>query len=81
MRKELMRRVERVVKAGIGYRSASEFIAEAVRLRLAEVEPLLEKLPRPQPAPPAGVSAEQRGAIPGDEPGSSRVKSEGGGEE
>ena len=38
LKKPLVDRIKKVIKAGIGYRSINEFVAEAVRLRLEEVE-------------------------------------------
>jgi len=43
IREELLERVRRVVNARIGYRSMAEFVSEAVRLRLDQVEPKIEK--------------------------------------
>ena len=38
LKKDLANRVKRVVNSGIGYRSLSDFVSEAVRLRLEEIE-------------------------------------------
>jgi len=46
LKREVFERVRRVVLSGIGYRSVSEFVTEAVLKRLEEVEPLVEKLER-----------------------------------
>jgi len=71
VREELYFRARRVVEAGIGYRSVSDFTADALRRRLEEVEPLLEKLPKAPARPPAGVRAEQGGRVGGMSPASS----------
>jgi len=68
LRKDLVERVRKVVNSGMGYRSIADFVAEATRRRLEEVEPLLEKLPKASARPLAEVNAEQRGSTRGDEP-------------
>ena len=71
----LLMRVRRVVEAGIGYRNVTEFVNDAVRRRLEEVEAFygLTKAPA---RPPAGVDAEQGGPIGGMSPASSGEKIE-----
>jgi Arc/MetJ-type ribon-helix-helix transcriptional regulator len=68
LRKDLVERVRKVVNSGIGYRSIADFVAEATRCRLEEVEPLLEKLPKAPAKLPAGVYAEPGGPTRGHEP-------------
>jgi len=60
LRKDLVERVRKVVNSGMGYRSIADFVAEATRRRLEEVEPLLEKLPKASARLPAEANAEQR---------------------
>jgi len=38
VREELLKRVKKIVEARIGYRSMSEFINEAIRIRLEQIE-------------------------------------------
>jgi Arc/MetJ-type ribon-helix-helix transcriptional regulator len=52
LKEELHERVRRLVDAGLGYRSLSEFIEDAVRRRVEELERLYTALP-PAPKPPA----------------------------
>lgn len=74
LKEELHERVRRLVDAGLGYRSLSEFIEDAVRRRVEELERLYNYLP-PKPAarPPAAASGEggareQRRPTRGNEP-------------
>ncbi len=43
LKEDLIQRVVRVVKANIGYRSIADFIREAIRLRLEQLEPLIKE--------------------------------------
>ena len=67
VRAELAERVRRIVQADIGYRSLAEFVNDAVRRRLEELEALygLAKAPA---RPPAGVDAERGGPTGGMSP-------------
>ena len=75
LKEELHERVRRLVDAGLGYRSLSEFIEDAVRRRVEQLEQLYAALP-PAPQPPArppvgggeGALNEQRRRTRGDEP-------------
>ena len=44
LRKELVERVRIIVKKGIGYRSIADFVSEAVRIRLEQLEPFLNNM-------------------------------------
>lgn len=68
LKRELAVRVRRVVEANLGYRSVAEFVNDAVRRRLEEMEPFLEKLSKAPARLPAGACAEQGEPIRGDEP-------------
>ena len=67
VRKELAERAKRIVEAGVGYRSFSELLNDALRRRLEELEALygLAKAPA---RPPAGVDAERGGPTGGMSP-------------
>jgi len=43
LKEDLVKRIKHIVDASIGYRSIADFVREAVRLRLDQIEPLLEK--------------------------------------
>ena len=78
LRAELAERVRRIVQADIGYRSLAEFVNDAVRRRLEELEALygLAKAPA---KPPAGADAEQRGPTGGMSPDLEKREGGGGG--
>ena len=67
LQRGLLERARRVVEAGIGYRNVTEFVNDAVRRRLEEVEALYN-LPKAPARPPAGVDAEQGGPTGGMSP-------------
>ena len=75
VRRELAERAERIVKAGVGYRSFSELLNDALRRRLEEIEALynLTKAPAVRPA---GAYAEQGAPIGEMSPASSGEKIE-----
>ena len=80
LRSELTERVRKVVDAGIGYRSIADFVAEATRRYLAEIEPLLEKLAgsKAPSRPPAGGGCGAEGADSGGMSPGARGGKEGG---
>ena len=53
VKKTLYERAKRVVATGLGYRSVSDLVAEALRLRLEELERLYRLTPKPEARPPA----------------------------
>jgi hypothetical protein len=78
VRRELAERAERIVKAGVGYRSFSELLNDALRRRLEELETIygFAKAPAMRPA---GAYAEQEAPIGGMSPASTGEKIERGG--
>ncbi len=67
IRSDLANRVKRVVNSGIGYRSLSDFVSEAVRLRLEEIENHLGRTYPPVVARGRGDEVGKRADL-GDEP-------------
>ncbi|MCD6562674.1 MAG: hypothetical protein J7K23_02005 [Thermoproteales archaeon] len=43
VRIELILRIKELIKRNIGYRSISEFVNESIRLRLEQLQPLIER--------------------------------------
>ena len=78
VRRELAERAKRIVEAGVGYRSFTELLNDALRRRLEELEALygLAKAPA---KPPAGADAEQRGPTGGMSPDLEKREGGGGG--
>ena len=67
IRSDLANRVKRVVNSGIGYRSLSDFVSEAVRLRLEQIEAVLVRT-KPTPVGRGGGDVAANGPTRGDEP-------------
>jgi Arc/MetJ-type ribon-helix-helix transcriptional regulator len=83
LKEELHERVRRLVDAGLGYRSLSELVEDAVRRRVEELERLYNLPPKPAARPPAvgGEGGhEQRRSIRPDEGRSFMKEKAGGGE-
>ena len=78
LRRDLIDRVRKIVEAGIGYRSIADFVSEATRRRLEEIEPLLEKIPKAPSTPPAGGGCGAEGAEGGGMSPGARGGKEGG---
>ena len=73
LKEDLLRRVDRIVNASIGYRSRADFVSEAVRLRLEEIERHMAGAYPPVVARGRGDEAGKR-ADQGDEPNPSTIE-------